>query len=87
MKALKKAVTVTGKYTDGSGQEKNRYLRVGTLFERPDGSQCVKIDAIPVGEPGWTGWINFYDMDDARQDDKPKPRQESSDDLDDEVPF
>jgi hypothetical protein len=83
MQALKKAVTVTGKYTDRSGQEKNRYLRVGTLFERPDGTQCVKIDAIPVGEPGWTGWINFYDLDDGKQAEKP----EGGDETDDEVPF
>lgn len=86
MKALKKAVTVTGKYTDGSGQEKNRYLRMGTLFERPDGSQCLKLDALPVGEPGWTGWINFYDLDDGKQDNKPKAAPDDADDGD-TIPF
>ena len=65
MKPVKKAVANVGKYTDRSGQEKNRYFTVGKLLQRDDGSHCLKLDAMPVGE--FDGWINFYDLDEDRQ--------------------
>ena len=83
MKVVKEIVATTGKYTDHKGAEKNRYQRVGTLMERDDGSQCIKIDALPVGD--WSGWANLFD---------PKPKEAASAParhpdapIDDEVPF
>ena len=58
MKAIKKIVATVGEKPDG----KKIYQRMGTLFERDDGSQCVKIDCLPVSKT-WDGWANFYDMD------------------------
>lgn len=64
MKPVKKAVVNTGKYTAADGSEKNRYLTVGKLLQRDDGSQCLKLDSLPVGE--FNGWINFYDLEENR---------------------
>lgn len=77
---IKEVVATIGKYIDANGEEKNRYLRIGTLMERDDKSQCIKIDALPVGE--WDGWANCYDP-------KPKTGQPRHPDapFDDEVPF
>lgn len=61
MKRIKKAVASVGKYTDRNGQEKTRYLTVGSLFKRDNGSVCLKLDAMPVGE--FDGWVNFYDLE------------------------
>ena len=86
---IKKLVAVIGKYTDRSGQEKNRYLRVGTVFEREDGSRCQKMEAQPVGGE-WTGWINEYPLDEDRQQapQTASPRQaEGGGFNDDEIPF
>ena len=66
MKPIKKAVATVGKYTDNQGNEKNRYVTVGKVFERTDGSRCHKIDSLPVGNE-WSGWINEYPMDENRQ--------------------
>jgi len=41
-------VATTGTYTDNQGQEKKRYLTVGTLFIYDDGGMSIKLDAIPT---------------------------------------
>lgn len=52
MKFIKNAVHVE-KYTDKrTGEEKKKYTTVGALFERNDGSLCMKM---------LDSWINFYD--------------------------
>lgn len=92
MKPHKRAVAVTGKYTDRQGNEKKRYTNVGTLFQYDDGGFTLKLDSVPVGE-GWNGFISFYDIEErdgaqggARQT-TAKPREDFSADLDDEIPF
>lgn len=59
MKKTHNVVAVTGKYTDNTGQEKNRYVIVGAAFTREDGSMAIKMETIPVGT-GWNGWLNLY---------------------------
>jgi len=59
MKKTHNIVAVVGKYTDGTGQEKNRYMTIGAAFTRDDGTMSLKIESIPVG-PGWNGWANLY---------------------------
>jgi len=61
------AVATIGKYTDRQGNEKKRYLNVGTVFEDDQGRLSLKLDAIPVGQE-WSGWISFFE---------PKPREMS----------
>lgn len=65
MKKIYDAVVTTGKYTDKSGKEKNRYLTVGAVMQNDEGRLSLKLEAIPV--VGFNGWINFYE---------PKPREE-----------
>ena len=79
MKAIKKAVVANGKYMK-DGQEKTRYLTVGKLLQRDDGSVCLKLDALPVGGD-FTGWVSFYDLDEPKQ----APEHHASDDS--EIPF
>lgn len=99
MTPYKRAVCVTGSYQDRNGQEKKRYVNVGTLFQYDDGGFALKLDTIPVGQ-GWNGFVSFYDIEDTRQHgagngggqqarsyDESKPREEFSADLDDEIPF
>lgn len=81
MKPIKKAVATVGKYTK-NGQEKNRYLTIGQVMQRDDGSMCLKLDSVPVG-PEFSGWINFYDLDNSNQ----AAPQQASADVDSDLPF
>ena len=65
MKAIKKAVCITGTYIDRGGNEKKRYTTVGRLLQREDGSLSLKMDSVPVN---FDGWVNFYDLDENRKE-------------------
>lgn len=96
--ALKKthdAVYAGEKYTDRDGNEKTRYVNVGSMFTRDDGSLTMKLEAIPVG---FNGWVNFYEpkpKDGEQANERParrQARQQSAagtmDDFkDDDIPF
>jgi hypothetical protein len=58
MKKTHDAVYAGEKYTGNDGNEKTRYINVGALFRRDDGSLTCKVESIPVG---FSGWINFYE--------------------------
>lgn len=58
MKKTHDAVYAGEKYTDREGNEKTRYVNVGALLQRDDGSMTLKLEAVPVG---FNGWINFYE--------------------------
>lgn len=60
------AVATIGKYTDRQGNEKKRYVTVGSVFEDEQGRLSLKLDAVPCSQE-WGGWVAFYD---------PKPRTE-----------
>jgi Single-stranded DNA-binding protein len=72
MKKTHDAVYAGEKYTDREGNEKTRYVNVGALFARDDGSLTMKLEAVPVG---FNGWINFYE---PKPKDGEAPRQERS---------
>lgn len=42
-----------GSYTDGQGNQRNRYVRVGAIFRKDDGSEFMSIDRTfnPAGVP------------------------------------
>ena len=92
--ALKKthdAVYAGEKYTDRDGNEKTRYVNVGVLFARDDGSMTMKLESIPVG---FNGWINFYepkprDGEQPQRQERQRPQRQSAqaDDFDDNIPF
>ena len=52
MKRTHDLVVITGKYTDKDNNEKNRYQKVGSLFDDEKG-QKIKIDLLPIGFDGW----------------------------------
>jgi hypothetical protein len=82
------AVVVTGKYTDSSGKEKNRYLTVGAVLENEHGHLSLKLEAIPV--VGFNGWINFYapkDRTDGQAAGKSGDKPAAKEDFDDKIPF
>lgn len=76
-------------YQDEDGKTKGVYVRVGTLFSTPHGSNmAVKLESLPVThfkrkkgeEEGhhlpWDGWCNVFKIESAEQEidiDKPKP--------------
>ena len=89
MKKIKKLVGITGTYQK-DGQTKNSYMTVGGLFQRDDGSFCVKLDALPLGE--FNGWLNAYDLEEDRQQNNQQgiaqARQAAGAEIqDDDVPF
>ena len=71
MKKKYDAVATVGKYKNNQGEEKKRYLNVGTVFESDDGRLSMKMEALPVGTE-WSGWLSFYEPKNDQQ-----PRQDS----------
>lgn len=96
MKRYKRAVAVTGSYTDHNGNEKKNYVTVGTLFQYDDGGLALKLDSVPVGG-GWNGFISFYEIEDKREGGQAQERRGGSErqqsgerqsyDLSDDIPF
>jgi hypothetical protein len=86
--ALKKthdAVYAGEKYTDREGNEKTRYVNVGALFARDDGSLTMKLESLPIG---FNGWINFYEpkeRDQAQGQRSQRPQRSAP--VDDDAPF
>ena len=74
----------TGKYIK-DGEEKTRYVNIGTAFERPDGSLCIKLETIPLE---WNGWANFFEprmKEDGYQ--AAKQAAAPADEMNDTIPF
>lgn len=59
MKKTHDIVIITGKYTDVDGKEKNRYEKLGVVFNDEKGSK-IKIDLTPIA---WDGWAYLYASD------------------------
>lgn len=100
MKSRKKydAVATVGSYKDKTtGEEKKRYMNVGTVFESEDGRLSLKLETVPIG-PGWSGYIQFFEprsYQDAPAAARPVQRSlppapvadGQADDENDEIPF
>lgn len=52
------------KYKNSAGEEKTRFINVGAVFERDDGTLCAKIETLPIG---FTGWLNLFEPRDSEQ--------------------
>ena len=85
MTPYKQAACVTGTYTDRDGNEKKRYVNVGTLFQYEDGGLALKLDSIPVGQ-GWNGFVSFFDIK-ARDGAAPAKSQTADTPFDDDLPY
>jgi ribosome biogenesis protein Nip4 len=52
-------------YTDKEGKEKGVYVKVGTLFATPHGSNMyITMEALPISKE-WNGIVNVFVRDDA----------------------
>lgn len=94
------AIATVGTYKTNQGEEKKRYLKVGSLFQDEQGRLSLKLDAVPVAKE-WSGWISFYEADRGNQDNRqgqsqqhqrqqPRPQPTQSvnwDVVDDDSPF
>ena len=80
-------VAVTGTYKK-DGQEKKRYMNVGSAFTDDQGRISLKLDAVPV-TPEWSGWLSLYPVTKLPQDQQPKrePTRTNAESEDDDVPF
>ena len=48
-KKIYDAVATVGTYKDRNGEEKKRYVNVGSVFENDKGQLSLKLDSVPVG--------------------------------------
>ncbi len=98
MEKIKDAVAAVGEYNK-NGEIKKRYQKVGSLYQRDDGSLSLKLESIPLSVD-WKGWVNFYDPYNKRegqqQQQQQPPQQQKPTQLepkgqifsaDDEIPF
>jgi hypothetical protein len=80
-KVMYEITTITGKYTNKDGEEKYRYLRIGSIIDTKNGPM-LKVDCIPNVEGGWNGWAY---MKPPANEDQDKPIRREQNDMD--VPF
>jgi hypothetical protein len=59
-KKIYDAVATVGTYKDRNGEEKKRYVNVGSVFENDKGQLSLKLDSVPVGNE-WSGWVSFFE--------------------------
>jgi hypothetical protein len=56
-------IVKNGTYTDKSGNEKNRWSKIGVCVETKQGGLAIKLETVPVV---WDGWISLAE---------PKPKE------------
>jgi len=88
MKKTHDAVYAGEKYNDREGNEKARYINVGSLMARDDGSMTLKLESLPIG---FNGWINFYEpkpKDGEQPQRAGRPQRQAGGEMkDDDIPF
>lgn len=93
MKKIFDAVATIGKYKDRqTGEEKKRYVNVGSVFQDDQGRMALKLDVIPTTHE-WSGWLAFYEpKDQPQRHQQARPTQQrqapaADDDGGDDIPF
>jgi hypothetical protein len=75
-------IAVVGEYTDAQGNNKKRFSKIGTLWDKGQQGISLKIDHIPVN---WDGWLS------AKPPLEPRTPQRQAapamPDIDEEIPF
>ena len=57
------AVAKIGSYTTPDGEEKARWVEIGSVYTHADGKQSILIKAMPVGSSDWDGWVSLFPID------------------------
>jgi len=77
MSKLYEITVVSGKYKNKDGQEKSRYINIGSVLETKNGPM-LKLDTIPLIDGGWSGWAYLN---------TPKPKEDQGFPKDDDIDF
>ena len=79
----------TERYKDRqTGQERQGYMTVGHVLEKPDGSVMLKLDSLPVNFDGWMFYGELPEKrlhKDAAQGKEAAANQQA--DMSDDIPF
>lgn len=80
--------SITGKYTDKDGNEKNSYATLGKVIETKKGGFMLKLDTIPVT---WDGWA-YLEPPKPKESGSGQPEKKQSAaggfaDMSDDIPF
>lgn len=90
-----------GQYTNNEGQEKTRWLKIGTIMTTQAGKKAMKLDCLPLNAD-WDGWVQMFEpnqdqnnlktarADAPQQGDgfRPAPQQAPNSGFeDDKIPF
>ena len=92
MKAIKRLTIAGGKYTH-NGETKTRWIDVGTLFQKENGSYSILLNAgvnfaafVDKGSQDPTAvWVNVFDLRDKES--KPQVQSQPREVIVDDVPF
>lgn len=92
MKAIKRLTVAGGKYTY-NGETKTRWVDVGTLFQREDGTYSILLNAginfaafvDKQSQDPTAVWVNLFDLRDKES--KPKLAPQPKQVIVDDVPF
>ena len=76
-KILKEITVINGQYTNGKGEKKNRYTKIGSIIDTKTGDM-LKLDVVPLMEGGWNGWAYINE---------PKPKDDGFPKDNFDVPF
>ncbi len=77
-KVMYESSVVVGKYTNKEGQEKSRYLKIGSVIDTKNGPM-LKMDCTPNVEGGWNGWAYMNPPREEDKSDKPRRNREQND--------
>lgn len=71
-----------------TGQERQGYMTVGHVLQKPDGTVMLKIDSLPVNFDGWLfhGELPERKIHDQLQG-KDAAAEQSQQKIDDDIPF
>lgn len=79
-KVQKVVKVITGQYTNAQGQQKNRYMKIGSIIETKNGLM-LKLDVSPFVKGGWDGWAYLNDPDPMEGKKPQQPYRDDGDDI------
>lgn len=65
-KVMYEVTAIVGTYTNKDGDEKKRYLKIGSVIDTKNGPM-LKLDCSPFKDGGWDGWAYLNPPRDERK--------------------
>jgi hypothetical protein len=91
-KTLKEIKVIVGNYTDKDGNQKNKYLTIGSIIDTVKGPM-IKLDSLPIMKGSWDGWAYMSDPKPRDDGGVPNPHPQAKrpaanfDNMNDDFPF